>query len=121
MAANSKALGSWGEEKAVEFLLAKGYRIRERNFRWARGEIDIVAEHGQVLVFVEVKTAQSQALGDPAAWVNRRKQAQIGRVALRYLQERQIENQDCRFDVIGILRLPGRVQIQHIENAFWLE
>jgi len=121
MAGLSKALGKWGEDRAAVFLQEKGYHIRERNFRWARGELDIVAEKDGVLVFVEVKTARSQRMGEPATWVTRRKQQQIGQVAQRYLQVHAIRDMDCRFDVIGVMKTGDGAEITHIENAFWLE
>ena len=116
-----KSLGKWGEDYAAQYLLQKGYSLRERNYRRARGELDIIAEKDGMLIFVEVKTARSTRMGDPITWVNRQKQAQLATVAMHYLQEKEIEDMDCRFDVIGILKQGEDVQIQHIENAFWLE
>ena len=121
MPETAKALGKWGEDRAAEFLQKQGFSIRERNFRWARGELDIVAEKGGMLVFVEVKTARSNRMGEPATWVNRRKQQQIGQVAQRYLQVHAIRDMDCRFDVIGVMKKGELAEITHIENAFWLE
>ncbi len=117
---NRKKLGQQGEELAARYLQAKNYRILERNYRRARGEIDIVAQQDDTLVFVEVKTARSDSFGPPAAWVDAKKQAQLGQVALHYLQENEIENMDCRFDVVAIHARSGKWEIQHIENAFWL-
>ncbi len=121
MKRHNKALGAWGEEKAAEYLQRQGYAVCARNFRWARGELDIIAERGELLVFVEVKTAGSERMGPPETWVTRQKQAQIGQVALRYLQTNEIENRDCRFDVIGVIKSDDSFKITHIENAFWLE
>lgn len=120
MSTQRKRLGEWGEAKAAQFLIDKGYKILDRNFRWARGELDIVAEKDDVLVFVEVKTASSAKMGEPATWVTPRKQQQIAQVAQKYLFEHQIVDRDCRFDVIGILKSGSTHKIQHIENAFWL-
>lgn len=121
MKESSKFLGARGEALAAQYLQAHGFTLLEKNYRWARGEIDIIAEKGDLLIFVEVKTARTLQLGQPITWVDRRKQAQIGRVALRYLQEKEIHDRDCRFDVIGVVLQGDTPDIQHIENAFWLE
>lgn len=121
MSRNTKKLGDWGEEKAAQYLAQKGYEIIDRNFRWSRGELDIVAEKDDLLVFVEVKTAASAQMGEPASWVTLRKQKQIAQAAQKFLQDKRIENKDCRFDVIGIIKTGGTFKIQHIENAFWLQ
>jgi len=121
MSTRTKRLGDWGEEKATQFLTKNGYKIIERNFRWARGELDIVAEKDDLLIFVEVKTATSANMGEPASWVTPRKQKQIALAAQKFLQDNRIENKDCRFDVIGIMKTGSTFKIQHIENAFWLE
>lgn len=118
--ASRKDLGARGEDLATRFLERAGYTILERNYRWARGEIDIIAERDGLLVFVEVKTARSAVFGRPETWVNAQKQQQLGQVASRYLQEKEIEEMDCRFDVIAIRRQEDGWEIRHIENAFWL-
>ncbi|MFQ5824676.1 MAG: YraN family protein [bacterium] len=115
-----KKIGKFGEEMAAEFLRNKNYEIIERNYRWARGEIDIVAKKDDMLIFVEVKTAQRDTFGPPETWVDQRKQQQIGQVAEHYLQEKEIDDMDCRFDVIAITAQGKEWKIKHIENAFWL-
>jgi len=116
----TKRIGNSGEELAADFLSKNGYKILTRNYRWARGEIDIVAEKDNMLIFVEVKTARSKNFGAPETWVTERKQQQVGMVASRYLQENEIVDKDCRFDVIAISATGKDWQIKHIENAFWL-
>lgn len=120
MSTRDKRLGDWGEQKAAQHLLEKGYQIVARNFRWARGEIDIVAQKANMLVFVEVKTASSINMGDPSTWVTPKKQSQIAQVAQKFLFDYAITDQDCRFDVIGVLKTAASYRLQHIENAFWL-
>ena len=117
---NTKALGDIGEQKAARFLVTKNYEILDRNYRWARGEIDIVAKKDGRLIFVEVKTARGEAFGTPESWVDERKQRQLGQVAQRYLQENNIEDMDCQFDVVAVSVVGPRWKINHIENAFWL-
>lgn len=114
-------LGNKGETVAVHFLKKKGYQILERNFRLERGEIDIIAKDGDTLVFVEVKTGISGKFGEPEERVDQKKQMQVGKVAMEYLQSKNLENVDCRFDVVAVSRVAGNAHIRHIEDAFWLD
>ncbi|MBD3393709.1 MAG: YraN family protein [Chitinivibrionales bacterium] len=112
---DTRSKGRGGEDRAVEHLLANGYRIVARNYECRDGEIDCVAEAGDgTLVFVEVKAARSDAGGDPFSWVTRPKQRTLARMARRYLADHDIVDRACRFDVIAIVG--GR--IEHMENAF---
>jgi len=126
MSSESKAdktnipIGKQGEEIARNYLIEKGYAIVEMNYRFGRGEIDIIAEKDGMLVFVEVKTKKFGDFGDPVGWVPRSKQRQIGTIARGYLYEKEISDRDCRFDVIALNWEKGDWQINHIENAFWL-
>ncbi len=115
-----KYIGRIGETEAVGYLEKKGFVILERNYRAERGEIDIIAREGDTLVFVEVKTKRQDGFGEPEDWVGRKKQDQIAKVAMRYLQEKNLDNVDCRFDVIAIGYENGKKKISHIQDAFWL-
>lgn len=117
---SKKDLGNLGEKLAIGHLKKKGYQILDKNFRYGRGEIDIIAQKNNVIIFVEVKTKKFGDFGDPITWVTRTKQRQIGRIAQAYLVKMQIKNLDCRFDVITITWEKGNWQINHLENAFWL-
>jgi len=118
---HNQSVGKRGEDEAAAFLGGKGYTILQRNFRCSEGELDIVARQRDVLVFVEVKTSSGDAFGPPQEWVDRRKQAQIGRVAQVYLQQLEDEP-DCRFDVVAVqIQQDGQARINHIQDAFWLE
>lgn len=114
------SIGKIGENLAVNFLEQKGYKIIERNYRFGHGELDIIAEKDQVLIFIEVKTKKYGDFGDPIYWTTRSKQKQIGRIARGYLYEHNITDRDCRFDVITVTWEEGAFKINHIENAFWL-
>ena len=116
-----KELGRKGEDIAAAFLLASGYHLLERNYRALRGEIDIIAEQGHTLVFVEVKTKRSEGFGEPEEWVDRRKQKQIGKVAEAYLQDHDVEERDCRFDVVAVVYGAAGPEVRHTVDAFWLE
>ena len=84
------------------FSRSRGYRIIEKNYRNKSGEIDIVAEQDQVLVFVEVKSRTDAEYGEPLEAVTPHKQRKIGQVAKGFMIQHRIENRDCRFDVVGI-------------------
>ncbi len=115
-----ESLGRWGEERATEFLKAKGYRILERNYKNKIGEIDIVASDEKDLCFIEVKTRRSLAYGQPYEAVTCHKQMKIARVALAYLKYR-FGNVDvnARFDVISIVKDgSSRARIEYIQHAF---
>lgn len=112
------ATGKRGEEMAAAYLTRAGYRVIERNYRCLFGEIDIVAEEGDVLVFVEVKSRRSAAYGDPQLAVGRQKQEKISRIALHYLAERGHSRRNARFDVLSVRLLPEGHRIELIRNAF---
>jgi putative endonuclease len=119
---SKKQLGKTGELLAVKFLKQKGYQIIEQNYRSAWGEIDLIAQDGDVLVFVEVKTRRSLKFGVPQLAVTNSKQRKMSKAALEYLQEKDFFDYVCRFDVISIVFPPDPSEpiIEHIENAFEL-
>jgi putative endonuclease len=110
-------LGEKGEGLAVKFLQKKGYRIIRQNFRTSLGEIDIIAEDGDILVFVEVKTRESLYYGRPFESVNARKKRKIAGTAMLYLK-RYEELPPCRFDVVSVYRENGRYECELIRDAF---
>ncbi|MFO7891985.1 MAG: YraN family protein [bacterium] len=115
----NQRVGEMGEQKAAQFLEKQGYKILERNYRYQRGEIDIIAKNGGEIVFVEVKTKLRGDFGEPEDRVGLAKQRQIGRVAMGYLQSKKIYGVDCRFDVISVTG--PKKELHHIKDAFWLE
>ncbi len=110
--------GADGEALAVRFLERNGMKILERNYRYQRGEIDVIANDGGEVVFVEVKTRRSTAYGEPEEAVTPRKQEQLRALAEAYLTERGIEDTPCRFDVVAILRQRDTTTIKHVKDAF---
>ncbi len=111
-------LGAFGERVAAAHLEAKGYRIRARNFRCREGEIDIVAEEGDCLVFVEVRTRRGDAFGSPAESVTVAKERRLLTVARAYLQQHNDVPPNQRIDVVAIELSRGRLlTVQHIEGA----
>lgn len=113
------ALGEWGEQLACGELERRGYVILDRRYRTRAGEIDIVARHGGVLVFVEVKTRRSGRCGSPAEAVTARKRRRIVLMASDYLARRRPRAEGCRFDVVAVtIGNDGRAAIQVIPAAF---
>jgi putative endonuclease len=110
-------LGKEGEELAVRFLKKQGFRIVGKNYRTPFGEIDIIAEDGEVLVFIEVKTRSGDAFGSPFEAVDRKKRDKIRKVALCYMKKIRKEPQ-ARFDVLSIDAEGGQKKIEHIRDAF---
>ncbi|ASQ89550.1 YraN family protein [Prosthecochloris sp. GSB1] len=117
-------LGRMGELAALSHLVEKGYRILERNYRFRRNEIDIIAMQNRTLCFIEVKTRTSCAMGHPLEAVTPAKQKELVRAATAYLASRKEPEPDCRFDVIGIVarklnndRLVDYC-IDHVTDAF---
>ena len=116
---STKQSGDEGEQIAREYLVRLGFQIVETNYRYGRrGEIDIVAKDGDVLVFCEVKMRKNDEYGDPEFALTLRKQAQIRKVAEAYLYEREIVDQECRFDVVAIKKYGNKPEINYIPNAF---
>ncbi len=116
---NTKVLGNRGEAAAADYLTAKGYEIRERQYRSPMGEIDLIASRDGALIFAEVKTRRSTRYGAPASAVDLRKQRRIINAATWYVEQKGYIDMPCRFDVIEVYAMPdGEYEITHYENAF---
>lgn len=112
---NRRREGTQYEQRAAGYLREQGYHIREMNYRCRMGEIDIVAEEGDYLVFVEVKYRSGCVGGMPEEAVNWSKQKTISRVALYYcMTHGYAEDTPCRFDVVAFLQ----DEVHLIRNAF---
>lgn len=111
-------LGKRGEAIAKAYLEKKGYLIREENFRTRYGEIDLIVQDGEEIVFVEVKTRCSLTRGLPCESVNQRKQMKIKGVANYYLLVTGNLHCSCRMDVIEIVILDRKVYLNQLCNAF---
>lgn len=110
--------GLEGEKLAVRHLKRLGYRIICRNYRSPLGEIDIIAHHRGVLVFVEVKSRSTETFGSPKLAVTPAKQRKLSQVAWHYLQQHNLTEASARFDVVTISRMQGAPHLEVIENAF---
>ncbi len=114
----NKELGAWGEKLAAEYLKEKGYKVLKQNFRTRYGELDLICEKGDTIVFVEVKTRRSTYFGSPEEAVTPRKMGNIKKTAILYLKTSPRFYPEISFDVISILLEDGRSKISHIKNAF---
>lgn len=114
-------IGKQGEDIAAAFLKNKGLVIVERNFRCRGGEIDIIAREERALIFVEVKTTLAGSFGDPQLWVDDVKQRRMSHAAEVYCYKNEIEDIDCRFDIVTVNLMRRPPDIRHIIGAFWVE
>ncbi|MFZ4582691.1 MAG: YraN family protein [Paludibacter sp.] len=115
--ADHNDLGELGEERARDFLIANGYKIRETKWRTGSLEVDIIAEKDDTLVIVEVKTRSGAFADNPEQYVDNRKIKNLVNAAERYIM-RYDWNGDTRFDVIAVVVSGQKFEIEHIEDAF---
>ena len=118
--AKHNELGQWGEQFACKYLQEKGYIICERDWKWGKRDIDIIAYNAQhtLLVFVEVKTRAGDTFGSPAQAVDKRKAKSIAAAAHAYVKEHDITD-ELRFDILSIVGTDAtHAIIEHIEDAF---
>lgn len=114
---NPHELGKTGEDLAINYLVNKGYKILDRNWRSGHKEIDIVALEGDTLVTVEVKTRKSNTFGEPDIAVGVMKQRMLTWAADAYVRYHNLDV-DVRFDIISIIFTDKGPLIEHIEDAF---
>ena len=112
-------LGIRGEEIAQNYLEKQKFRIIKKGFHLYRGEIDLIAYDKETLVFVEVKTRSPEALGLPEESVDERKQRQIRKIAEGYLAFNDLDDVECRFDVISVVFDENEsYSVKHYKDAF---
>ena len=117
---NNIEKGKLGEEIAAKYIVSKGGKIIERNYKIKIGEVDLIVLINGELVFVEVKTRKSNLFGEPSEYVDHKKQERVKKAAMVYAD---VENTDMRFDVIEVFYEEKNgelflVKVNHIENAF---
>lgn len=118
---SKQLVGRAGEELAEQYLRENGYTILYRNVRNKGGEVDIVTEYGETIVFVEVKARRSLRFGEGAESVHDGKQLKIRKAAQWVIAKNGWRHRPCRFDVISILFLDqgcSQAEIRHIPGAF---
>ncbi|MDY8136994.1 YraN family protein [Aquimarina sp. 2201CG5-10] len=117
MAEHNK-LGKEGEKLAVDFLLKKGYDILEKNYRYLKSEIDIIAQKGDLVVAVEVKTRSTPEFGDPHEFVKPKQIQSLVKAIDHYIVENDLDV-EVRFDIIAIIKNKLGIKIEHLEDAFY--
>jgi putative endonuclease len=118
MTIRRQALGKRGEDRAVAELERCGYAILARRYRTRHGEIDIVAQDGETIVFVEVKAKETVEFGTAAAAVTRRKQRRVLSMAVDYLARNHLTRKPCRFDVVAVDGVGDSAVLTHYRGAF---
>lgn len=114
-----KTHGDWAEDEAVQYLHSIGYEVVERNWRFKRAEIDIIARHDRVLVFIEVKMKAYIYYGRPEEMVDQRKRRLIIDAAMAYMRSIGYE-WEIRFDIISIVGRPEETfSVTHYLDAFF--
>jgi len=120
MTTAGQELGLQGELIAERWLVHRGWRVIQRRYRSGHRDIDLVAESGHTIAFVEVKTRRGEAFGGPVEAVNWKKRRELSRSAFTWIDRHGRPGESYRFDVVGILVTGGRVRVRHVENAFSL-
>ena len=113
--------GKKGEKAAESYLKKQGYRILKRNYRTKVGEIDLIAEHKNVLVFIEVKSRTNTSIEHPFMAVTPGKQKKIARTASCFIAQNKVGDREIRFDVVSILpdnKNPDALQVEILQDAF---
>ncbi|MBR2206012.1 MAG: YraN family protein [Prevotella sp.] len=115
--ATHNELGKWGEDLAADYLQRKGYTIIERDWKSGKRDLDIIAQDGNVIVFVEVKTRRNRLFGEPEESVDYHKLQNLQQAISHYVKFKHIR-QEIRFDIISIVGTVGTdPDIQHIQDV----
>ncbi len=115
---NRTVVGRRGEEVATAYLRRSGLRIIEQNHRSRLGEIDIICQDHDTIVFVEVKARTATGFAEPWASVGPVKQRRLRRLAEQYVIDHRLESVSVRFDVVSVVLGSGRPAVEHIAGAF---
>ncbi|XXF81581.1 YraN family protein [Myxococcaceae bacterium GXIMD 01537] len=113
-----RGYGNAAEDAAVRHLEARGYRVLARNFLCRYGELDVVAEQGDTVCFVEVRMRSTNLWGDPALTVSFSKQRRVVKAALHYLFAHEVRDKMMRFDVVSVVGHGEGAVVEHIPDAF---
>ncbi|MHA7841780.1 MAG: YraN family protein [Winogradskyella sp.] len=116
--AQHNELGKKGEQLAVDFLIENNYDIVERNYRFDKAEVDIIAKKDDILAIVEVKTRSSLDFGNPQDFVKPKQIKNLVKVVDEYVTENNLDV-EVRFDIIAIVKQKNDYGIEHLENAFY--
>lgn len=115
---DKKSLGNKGEQFAAEYYKKLGFTVVAQNYTCRGGEIDIIAQNGEYIIFVEVKTRSENALYSPAEAVDYKKQKRLSVAAYKFLSDNKTDKQP-QFDIFEVYTVNDRIyKINRIENAF---
>ena len=117
MAAHNE-LGKCGELLAANYLIQKGFSIREKNWRFQKAEVDIIAQKDKILAVIEVKTRSNNFFGEPHEFISQDKIRLLTKAIDHYVIDQDLEV-EVRFDVIGIVKTDLKTSITHLEDAFY--
>jgi putative endonuclease len=115
--AEHNELGKKGEKLAIDFLIKNEYKILEKNYCYLKAEVDIIAQKGNTLAVVEVKTRSSDYFGDPQDFVTPKKVKLLLSAIDYYVVEKDLDV-EVRFDIIAIIHKNNNTKIEHLEDAF---
>jgi putative endonuclease len=115
--ADHNELGKKGEQIAIDFLVKKKYKILEKNYRYLKLEVDIIAQKENILVAVEVKTRTTDFFGNPQEFVDPKKIKRLLSAIDNYVIEKELEV-EVRFDIIAIIHYKQQTKIEHLKDAF---
>ena len=114
-----RKLGNKGERLAKKHLKKKGYKLLKSNYTATVGEIDLIMQDDQTVVFIEVKTRRDESFATAISAINYGKQKRISKTAKWFIQKNALQNRPCRFDaVIVVISEKNKSQITHYTNAF---
>lgn len=116
--AKHNELGKKGEKLAVDYLAKNGYTIVERNYRFQKAEVDIIARKGNTLIAVEVKTRSTPEFGDPQDFVKPKQIQLLVKALHNYVIEHDLDV-EVRFDIVAIIENKQGTKIEHLEDAFY--
>jgi len=115
--ADHNELGKEGEKIAINYLLKNEYQIIEKNYRFLKAEVDIIAQKERVLIAVEVKTRSTEYFGDPQDFINQKKIKLLVSAMDNYVVERDLDV-EVRFDIVAIVKKEKIFKIEHLKDAF---
>ncbi|UKM65411.1 YraN family protein [Flavobacteriaceae bacterium GSB9] len=116
--AQHNQLGKKGEQLAVDFLLKNDYDIIERNYRFDKAEVDIIARKNETLAIIEVKTRSTTDFGNPQDFVKPKQIQRLVKAVNEYVTVKALDV-EVRFDIIAIVKQGKSFYIEHLENAFY--
>lgn len=116
--AEHNALGKKGEKMATDFLIEKGYEILERNYRYLKHEVDIIARKENIVVAIEVKTRSTPEFGNPQDFVKPKQIQSLVKAVDHYITDNDLDV-EVRFDIIAIIENKLGIRMEHLEDAFY--